>query len=185
MPGGGVQSVRVIGIHRQVHRANVGAFIQNVTPRDAAVRRPVDTALLVRSVRMSQSSDENDVWVRGMDDDAADLEGIVQAGVFPMCTAVDGLINAIARRQIRADVGFSGTGVEYVRVRRRHFQGPDRRNVLTVKDRLPDDSGVGRFPDAAAHRAKVKRAGIPGDSCGGHRPATAKWSDHAPFHTLE
>src|SRR5580704_11776919 len=57
--------------------------------------------------------------------------------------------------------------------------------MLTIEDRLSDDAGVDRLPDAAIHSSEVERGCVAGNARSRHRPAPAKWPNQPPFQGAE
>src|SRR5262245_48197974 len=89
--GCGEKCLRILRVHDDIGRARVVVDKQYFLPRLAAVDGFKNAALGVRTPEMSYCRDIDNVRVRRMDDDAADVARILQASIFPVQTAVDGL----------------------------------------------------------------------------------------------
>ena len=134
---------------------------------------------------MAEDSDEQTVGVPRVDDDLRDLLAVSQAQVGPGLPGVGGLVDAVARGQIRPLQSLAAPDVDDVRVRRREGDGADRPARLVVEDREPGAPVVGRLPDAAVDDADVEDVGLARDAGGGFGAAPAKGPDVAPVHLVE
>jgi hypothetical protein len=83
LPQNAVNDVRVLRIELHLNAAGVLVDEENLFPGRAAVRRAEDAALGVRTVRMPETCDKDDVRLCGMDDEAADLLHVRKANVLP------------------------------------------------------------------------------------------------------
>src|SRR4051794_13780176 len=83
LPHAGEQDPRVVWIHRHVGAAGVLVDEQGPLPRLTAVGRPVDTALLLRTIGVTERAGQRDVGVVRVDDDAADAAGLIEPLVHP------------------------------------------------------------------------------------------------------
>ena len=94
---------------------------------------------------------------------------------FQVLPASVRLVDAVAGRDVAADVGLAGADVDDVRVGRGDGDRADRRDRLVVEDRLPVDAAVVGLPDAAGGRGRVvgeriaRHAGDPRDPPAGRR----------------
>jgi len=103
---------------------------------------------------ISERADHDDVGIARVHDDGIDVANVSEADAGPGGSGIAGFINAIA-------VGLlAGADVDDVGIRGRDSDGSDRRDVLIVKDRLPDAAGVGGLPHTSARRAHVIDRGI-------------------------
>src|SRR5262245_12770032 len=105
---------------------------------------------------------------------------IAQPDVPPCLSAVGGLVHAVAVGQVRTEVGFARTDIDHVGIRGRDGESTDRRDRLTVKDRLPGFASIGRLPYASADRAEVIDIGLAGDTGDGVAASTTERPDHPP-----
>ena len=114
-----------------------------------------------------------------MDDQLADGARIPQADVLPGLAGIDRFVDAVALRQIAADAGFAGAGIDHVGIGRRDGKAADGRSFLLIEDGLPGGGAIGRFPNAAAGGAEVVSVGIAGDARRRQGAAAAKGADGA------
>ncbi len=180
-PHGRKKKVGIVGCHGQIRSTDVGSLIQHFCPSRAAVGGLENTALSVRCVGMPQSRDVHNSCISRVHYYAADLLGIAQPDVAPGLAAVGCLVNTISRGQVRANVRFAGTRVDNLRIGRSYGQRTDRSHVLTVKNRFPQHPGVGGLPDAAIHRAEIKRRRVAGNAGNRHGTSSTKWPDQPPL----
>src|SRR5579872_1724673 len=90
------EDVRILRIHDDVGRARVLVDEEAPGPRPPSVRRAEHTPLGVRSPQMTGRGDVDDLRVGGMDDDAADVAGVLEARRGPRASRVGGLVRAVA-----------------------------------------------------------------------------------------
>src|SRR5262245_35462004 len=119
-----------------------------------------------------------------MHDDVADLP-LLLPHVFPRFAAVGGDVDAIARRDVAADVRLAGTNVDNIGIRRRDCDGADGARRLIVEDRLPRDAAVGRLPDTARRRADVIDRRIARHAARSAHAAAGGGTDRAILQALE
>ena len=93
---GDQDGVGVGRMHDHVHDAGFGILFEDMFPGHAAVGGLEDAAFRVVAVAAAEGADVDDVGIGGMDEDFADLVGLVQAHVFPGFAAVGGLVDAVA-----------------------------------------------------------------------------------------
>ena len=88
---------------------------------------------------MPQSSDERDVRIFRVHDQAADGMRVAQPNKLPGLTGVDGLVHSVSADDVAADASFPGADINNVGIGFRNRQRTDgRRSVLLfVKERLP------------------------------------------------
>src|ERR1035441_7209966 len=113
------------------------------------------------------------------------LGGTAGADVAPRLASVGGLVDAIAEANLRADIGFTSTGVDDVGHGWRDGNGADGRGGLPVEERSPGHAGVHGFPNATADRSEVERGGIAGDAGDGDSAAAAERADQAPLKVIK
>src|SRR6185295_8106845 len=111
LPERGVDRARVAGLEGEVDGAGVLVLEEHLLPMRAAVARPEDAALGVGTVGVAESGDVDEIGVRRVDEDAADLLAVAQADVRPGLAAVRGLIDAIPLRDVGAHVRLAGADV--------------------------------------------------------------------------
>src|SRR5205814_2102822 len=82
-PRAGEEDARVRRVHREVGDARRLVHEEDAVPALAAVRRPVDAALLLRAVAGAERGHERDVGVPRVDRDARDAARLLEAEVRP------------------------------------------------------------------------------------------------------
>ncbi len=168
LKSGGVQQVGVTRIHRQVDDAGQRADVQHQVPALSAVGALVHAAFLVRSPQRTPTGDVHDVRMFGMDQDTADVAGLLEPFVLPGLAAVLGLVDTVSPRHAAPVPRLSRAQPDDTGVGRGDGDRAERRGVAVGEDRLPDHAPVGRLPGAAGGGGDVQRvriAGHAGDVC--------------------
>src|SRR5262249_26370937 len=124
-------------------------------PVRAAVRRPEDAALLLRSVRRAERARHDDLRICRIDDDAADAAGLLEAAQRPRLAGVGGFVDPAADRNMAADPRFTRSGPDEVRIGGCDGERTDRLYRLVIEDLRPVDAAVDAFRDAAGRAACV------------------------------
>src|SRR5258708_2193423 len=182
LPHGGEENVGIAWIENDVNAAGAVVEIEDFFPGLPSIARTEDAAFRVRAVGMAESGDEGDVWVRRMNNDFADVPGVLQPDIGPGLAGVIRTIDAVAEGDISADTRFAGASIDDVGIGIRHRDAADRGCTLLFKERIPGDAAVGRFPDAAGDGAEVIGIRQGGDASDGQDPSPTKGADQAPFH---
>src|SRR6266404_2595433 len=182
LPHGGEKYVRIAGIENDVNATGAVVEIEDFFPGLAAVASTEDAAFGVRAVGMAESGDEYDVWIRGMDDEFADVPGVLQSDIGPGFPGVIRTIDAVAEGDISADASFTGSRVNDVGIGIGDCDAANGRGGLLLEERVPRDAAVRRFPDAAGDGAKVIGIGLARNSGDRQDPPAAKGTDQAPLH---
>ena len=172
----------LLGVHRQVGRAGVVALVQDVLPRLTAVLRPEDAALRARTEGVPECGHVDEVGVAGMDADAGDMAGVLEAEVRPGCAGVVGAVYAVAVGEVDADARLAHARIHDVGVRLGDGDRADRGGVEeAVGYVLPVRAAVGGLPDAAADRTEVEDARVDGVTGDGDDPPGTVGPDAPPF----
>ena len=116
LPHAGEQHARVVGVHGDVRGAGILVDEEHLLPGPAAIRCPIDPALLLGPVAVPHRGHEDDVWVARIDDDARDAAGAVEAHVAPRLSCVSGSVDAIADGDVAANECLAGAGPDDVGV---------------------------------------------------------------------
>src|SRR5882724_136836 len=182
LPHGGEENVGIAGIEYDVNAAGAIVKIEDFFPVLAAVASSEDAAFGVRAIGMAQSGDEYDVWIRGMNDEFADVPGVLQSDIGPSLAGVIRTIDAVAEGDISADASFAGSRVNDVGIGIGDRDAADGGGGLFVEERIPGDAAVRGFPNTAGNGAKVIGIGLARDTGDGQDPAAAKGTDQAPLH---
>ncbi len=143
-----------------------------------------DSTFFVGAIAMAERGYEDDVGIFGMHQNAADLEGVAQAKIAPGFAGVGGFVDSIAKCDVGAHVGFSGSDVDGVGVGRRDGESSNGSDGLLVENGCPGPARVGGMPDSSIHGSEIIFGGT-GDACGGDSAASAVGSDETPFETGE
>src|SRR4029450_5095487 len=118
---------RVLRVHRQARAAGVFVDEEHAIPMLSAVSGPEHAALLLRRRQTTSCADQDDLGIRGVNDDAADAPRLVEAGVRPRLAGINGLVDAIANAGAVADrPGLAGSSPHHVGIRRRYRERADR-----------------------------------------------------------
>ena len=176
---GDVDGADVVGDRRRLKRT----FFQVA----AAVERAIEAAVGVGIVDVAEGGDVDAVRIVGVDGDAADVLGVVEADVGPGLALIGGLVHAVAVGVLAADVGLAGADVDDVGVRRGDGDGADGAdgNAVCRRDGEPGAAGVFGLPDAAADGAEVEGVGLAGNAGDAVGAASAHGSDVAPVQAVE
>ncbi len=158
---------RVLRIHGDVRAAGVLVGEERLGPRLPAVGGPEYAALLLRPVGVAERTRQDDVRILRVDHQARNPPGLLQAHQRPGLAGVHGLVDALAQRDVTADLALAGPGPDDVRIGGGDGERPDRLHRLAVEDRRPIGAAVGGLPDAARGGADVIGVGIAGDARGG------------------
>ena len=110
---------------------------------------------------MADGRDVHHIRVRRMNDDAADVARVGEAGQLPRAAGIGRLVDAVAPRRALAIVGFAGSGPDDVGVRRRHGDVANRHHrVDAIEHRRPRRALVDAPEDAAAGGRDVDGVGL-------------------------
>ena len=173
------------GLEGKIDGAGVRILEQDFAPVRAAILRAEHATLGIRAVRMSEGSDEYDLGIARIDQDAADLPGVGETEEGPVFAGIDGFVHARAMGDVGAHVRLAGADVEGGRRGRRQRQRTDRAGRLAVEDRLPGAAGILGCPHSAVYGAEIEMAAIPGNPRHGEHPAPAEGADEAPLQRLK
>ena len=78
---------------------------------------------------MTESCHIDQIGVLWMNANFADMAGLLQSNIRPSFTAIGGLIHPIAVRDIEADGGFAGAGIDNVGICVCHRDGTYRSGI--------------------------------------------------------
>ena len=106
--GSGVERIAIAWIHHQVDRAGIGVDRQTMRPRQSAVHRLKNAALLIGTPQMPQRRDVHHVRIPRIDTNSSDVLRIFETQVLPVLAAIGGFVNSIAPGNTGSRVGFSG-----------------------------------------------------------------------------
>jgi hypothetical protein len=164
--GRGVQGVGIAGIHPHLVGAGVVIHVQDALPGVTAVGGLVQAAVAAGAPEWALGRDVDHVGVARIDGDAADVLGFGQADVGPALTAVQALVDAVAKGHRALRVVLARTDPDHIGVVGVHPDGSNGVQTLTVEDRGPGGAGVFCLPHAArghCHEEAVPLAGRDGE----------------------
>jgi hypothetical protein len=159
---------------------------QDPLPGGPGVAGPVQATIAAARPQRPLGGDVDHVRVARVDNDHADVLGVLQPQVFPGGAAVEAPVNAVAVAHVAAADVLAGADPNGVAVVWVDGDGADRVRTLTVEDRRPGRPAVFGLPDTAAAHRHVPDAAIDridrdvGDPAGHQRR-----SDLAPFEPGE
>ena len=164
LPHGREKHVWIVRIENDINAAGTIVKIKNLFPIFSAIARAKNSALGIGSVGVAQRGYKNDVWIRRMHDQLADVPRIFQPDIRPGLAAVVRTIDAIAKGNISADAGLAGAGINNIGIGFGNSNGADGRNTLLIEKRIPGNAAIIGFPDSAGDCAHVVGVGLAGDA---------------------
>src|SRR4030081_3914665 len=93
----------------------------------------VDAPVFARTIHVPQNAHINDGRILWIDRNPADLARVLQADVLPRRTAVSGFVDTVAGREVFANVGLAGSGINNFRVGGSHGKCADRAHRLAIE----------------------------------------------------
>ena len=106
----------IVRIKRDIDSAGVFVFEQDFLPCSSAICRTENAAFSAGPVSAAHGSNKNNIRIFGINGNAADVAGSLEADVLPGTAGVSGLINADAISKIGAEVGLASANINNVRV---------------------------------------------------------------------
>ena len=155
---GGVDRVRVARVEQDVGDPGLLADREHPGPGLAEVDALVDAALAAAAPERTVGRHPDDPRVARIDQDAADVLGLLEPHALPRLAAVERAVEAVAVGDAALVVVLAGADPDDVGVLRVDGQGADRIGAFAVEDRRPGGAGVGRLPDAAGGRRRPTRS---------------------------
>ncbi len=181
LPEAGVEHVRILRVHRQVHGACLVASEQHLVPGLSAVARFEDPAVGVRAVRITERCDVDDVGVRRMDANPADGHRLLEAHVAPGLAGIGRLVDPVTLDDVAAHRDLAHPGVDDVGVGLRDRDGAHRRRLEErVGHRTPCDAPVRCLPQPTTCGAKVVFVRPTRAAGYGNRSSAARRTDRSP-----
>ena len=185
LPQGGVDDLRVVRVEGDVDGAGVLVAVEHLGPGLAAVGGAEHAAFGVGPEGVADGGDQHDVGIGRIDDDGADLAGVLQPDIGPGLAGVGRLVDPVAVADIAPQVALAAPDIDHVVVGRGDRHCADGGDGLLVEDGLPRAARVIGLPDAAGRSAEVEDVGLARNAGDGHRPAAAEGADVAPVHGAE
>ena len=156
LPQRRVEDVRIARIHDEVDGPRALVAEEHPLPRLASVGGPEDAALGVGSEGVAEGGDVGAVGVRRMDADAPDRVRVGEAEVPPGRPGIVRAVDAVALKDVGAQLHLAHADVDDVRIRRRHRHRADRSAAdLPIGYGRPADPAVRRLEQPSACRAEV------------------------------
>jgi hypothetical protein len=110
---------------------------------------------------------------------------VFQSDVGPRFAGVVGAVHAVAIGYVAAQAALASAHIQNVRVRRRHRDAADGRDVLFIELRRPMRAAIDALPYSPRGRTEVISLRIAGDPGDCQDPSAAKWPDKTVLHALE
>ncbi len=120
-----VNDAGVPGIEHHIDCAGVFVLVEHLLPGLAAIGSAEDAALRVRSPGVSESCDESDVGIAGIDDDCADVARVFEPDVGPCLAGIGGFVHSVTIGDVPAQTGFPAAGVKNVGIGIGYGDGAD------------------------------------------------------------
>ena len=119
---------------------------------------------------MPDRRDQHDVWIVRINHNSRDLPRVLEPEVLPCNACVGTLIDSIAGREIRSQIGLAGADVDSVRIR--------------IEDWIPSDTTVSCLPNPTTNGAEVIDVRIARNARDGDGASTTKRTDQPPMKPL-
>ena len=181
LPECGEHDTRIVRVHRQICGAGRLIPEKHALPRFAAVGRAEDSTFRAVAEDIAQCGDIYHVWIRGMNPNARDVLGGLQAHVRPASSPVRGAVDPVSGGYVASRAGLARAREYHGRVGRRYGDCPDGgRRKVAVRDIPPIRAAVVRLPHSPGTGPEIEgrllrwMAGNRDDS------AAAVWPDVAP-----
>src|SRR5688572_7700747 len=147
LPRRGDEHVRIAWIELHVVHAGPVVYVEDSSPRRAAIRRFVQATLATLAPERTLRRDVHNVGVAGVDEDAADMFAFLEADVLPRATTVGRLVYAVAVGHDALRVVLTRADPDHVRVFRVDRDRARRKRSLAIKDGRERKPGIRGLPD--------------------------------------
>ncbi len=155
-----VQNSRIFRVHRDIDRADIirRVFIpQDFFPGRASVCCPVQAALGIRIINMTQCRHVYPIGIRRIDHHTPDVFRRVKTDVGPRFSPVGRLEHPDSIGMLAANIRLARTDINDVGVRRRHCDRANRADGNAfIGNRHPGAPRIFGLENASAHRPHVK-----------------------------
>ena len=158
--GRGVHCVRVLRIDHNIGDACVGSFAEDIFPGGAAIGGFKQPAFASGRPKGALGSDEDDVRVAGIDQDLADVLGLLESHIHKRATSILAAVDPIAEADMSTADILAGPNPYGVAVMRIDCHATDGVGRFVVKNRSEGGTGVGRFPKIAGSNRDVPGVGL-------------------------
>src|SRR6266480_1189587 len=100
IPKCGVDGLCVIRIKCKFDRAGVRIFVKHPGPCLPSINRTKYASLFIWTESVAKRSDQNNVWILRINQDAPNLARIAQTNMSPRFSRIGGFVQAIAERNV-------------------------------------------------------------------------------------
>ena len=90
-----------------------------------------------------------------MNDHITNVMSIAKANVCPRFACVGGLVHSVSMRNVAANAGLPGAGINYIGIGIRNGDRANRGDGLFFEKRIPGITSIRGFPNATGHCAEV------------------------------
>src|SRR5580658_93055 len=125
LPKPRINYIWIRGIDLHVRAANVFTFGKHPLPILPAVRRQINSALFIRSIRMTKRRCKNAVRVARIDGERRNSLTIAKTEMRPRFAPIAGFVNSVTNGEIGPRQPFTARNINDVGVRRSHGDGAD------------------------------------------------------------
>src|SRR5205085_10504486 len=116
----------------ELHRAGGVVPEEDLLPRRAAILRAVHAARGVGAPDVPEHRDVDEIRIRRMHHDVADLPGVFKADLLPRTTGVSRLPHSVAVADVAANRILAAAYIYDVRIRRRDGDRADRAAEVAI-----------------------------------------------------
>ena len=145
--------------------------------------RAIHASIGICGVSVAKRRDEDYIRILRIDNDSPNLSSALESDVLPGLAGVDRFVHAVAELNRITHIGFAGTDINHIRIRRRHANRANRRRRCGVKLWGPGATCVRRFPNTAADRSKIKSLRLTNDTADRVDAPRAKRANTSPTQT--
>jgi hypothetical protein len=151
------QDIRVTGIENNINAAAFRVLIKNLFPCLAAILRAKNAAFFIVRKRMSERSNEGDIWILWIHRETPNGMRVGKADELPCFARIDRLVNTVAADDVAADTRFARPHINDIRI---GLSNGDRSNcrrriLLFIENGFPTEPAIGRLPHAPGNCAKI------------------------------
>lgn len=184
-PSARVDRFRVNRIQAQVECACLCVGKQHAQKGLAAIRRPINPALLVCARHVPHHCDIDAQRIFGMNAYDADMATVRQATKLPCRSCVTRLPDAIAAADVAAPRAFAASGPDDIGIGRGDRDGANRAAKEAVADTFPSGTTILGLPHAATCATKVVDVAIADHAGNRSDPAATKRTDQPPITSIQ
>ena len=180
VPGTGVDDARVIGVEDEVGSARLIVNVEDFFPALAPVHAAEYAAHFVGFPEVAQSSYVQHVGVFGVDPNAGNVPGILQANAFPGRPCIGGFPKPSSGSDVVAQGLFAFPYVDDVGVALRHGHRTNGTAKVFVADVVPGLACILGAPDSPTNGTEVVQIGITAYASSSAGTPTAEGAELTP-----